>query len=300
MAPTRRRSLIAVLSAAFAYGVFLAGLAWAVTFLADLQLPRGIDHGGRRSTASAVMVDLALLLLFAVQHSSMARAGFKGWLARWLPAPMERSTYVFTASTVLLLLFWQWQPVSTTVWHLQHAAAGALWAVYALGWLIAIGSTFMIDHFDFFGLSKAYRYSRDEPDTPAPFVERWLYAWVRHPLMLGLLLAFWATPHMTTGHLLFAAAATGYIVVGVRFEERDLERELGHIYRDYASRVPALLPVRRPTPSRRLEATVGGKKVQTVAEPRSSSTSCPFAKPHWPSRTKEVQRRDVMTPWPRW
>ena len=277
MASTQPRRLIALLYAAVAYAAFLVASAWAVTFLADWQLPRGIDHGTRQALPTAVTVDLALLALFALQHSVMARSGFKRWLVRFLPAPMERSTYVLAASAFLLLLFWQWQSVATPVWDLHNAVgSGAIWCVYVLGWLIAIGSTFMIDHFDFFGLRRAYRYSRREPATPMRFVERWLYGWVRHPLMLGLLMAFWATPRMTAGHLLFAFSATAYIAVGGRFEEHDLERELGEVYLDYAERVPALLPLCRPTSWRRSEATVAATEAGNVAEARFSSTSSSF------------------------
>jgi protein-S-isoprenylcysteine O-methyltransferase Ste14 len=208
-----------------AYVAFLAATAWAVTFLADLQLPRGIDHGTRQPAAFAALIDLALLLLFAIQHSVMARAEFKRRLARWMPSWMERSTYVLTASLALLLLFWQWRPVGRPIWDLHHVAAGPIWALFALGWLLAVSSTFMVDHFDFFGLRRAYLHARPIPDAPTPFQERWLYAWVRHPMMLSLLVAFWATPRMTVGHLIFAVAATGYIAVGVQFEERDLRRE---------------------------------------------------------------------------
>jgi protein-S-isoprenylcysteine O-methyltransferase Ste14 len=254
MGTTRLVRGIAVSYGVLAYAAFLAALAWAVTFLADLPLPRGIDHGVGHPAVLAVGVDLALLLLFAVQHSVMARAGFKQWLSRRLPAPMERSTYVLATSVLLLLLFWRWQTLPRPVWELHNPASGVLWTLCALGWIIAIGSTFMIDHLDFLGLSRVVGYSRQKALEPGPFVERWLYAWVRHPLMLGLLLAFWATPRMSLGHLVFAAAATGYIAVGVRFEEHDLKRELGEVYNDYARRVPALLPIRRP--SRSLDATL--------------------------------------------
>jgi protein-S-isoprenylcysteine O-methyltransferase Ste14 len=247
MSRTRLLGLATVVYALAAYAAFLAATAWTVTFLADLQLPHGIDHGERHSAAFAVVIDLALLLFFGVQHTVMARAGFKRWLSRWATPPVERSTYVLATSLVLLLLFWQWQPVGSPIWDVHHVAAGAIWAACTLGWLVAISSTYMVDHFDFLGLSKAYRYARGGPAAAAPFREWWLYAWVRHPMMLGMVLAFWATPRMTASHLLFAAGATGYIAVGVHFEERDLERELGEVYRDYADRVPAFLPVRRPT-----------------------------------------------------
>lgn len=276
MERTRTSGLTVVGYAVLAYAAFLVASAWAVTFLADVQLPRGINHGTQQpaglAVAVAIAVDLALLLLFALQHSVMARSGFKHWAARWIPPHVERSTYVLATSLVLLLLFWQWQPVGTPIWDLHGVAAGAIWALYALGWLIAIGSTFMVDHLDVFGLRRAYRYARSRRHPPAAFQERWLYGWVRHPLMLGLLVAFWATPRMTAGHLLFATASTGYILVGVQFEEHDLEHELGDLYRDYASRVPAFLPVRRPTESRQREAT-GASDALMVEQPSCSSAS---------------------------
>jgi protein-S-isoprenylcysteine O-methyltransferase Ste14 len=225
-----------------AYGAFLAATAWSTAFLADWQLPRGIDHGARHPAAAAVAVDLALLLLFAVQHTAMARAGFKAWLTRRVPHGLERSTYVLASSAVLALVLAARQPIGGSVWDLHGVAAGAAWTAFAIGWTIAISSTFMIDHLDFLGLRAAHRHARGLARVAPPFRERWLFALVRHPLMLGLLIAFWSTPHLTGGHLLFAAASSGYIAVGIRFEERDLHRELGDVYADYAERVPALVP----------------------------------------------------------
>jgi protein-S-isoprenylcysteine O-methyltransferase Ste14 len=248
MASPRPRAVATLAYSVVAYASFLATTAWAATFLADRQLPRGIDHGARPSAVVAVAVDLLVLLLFAVQHTVMARAGFKAWLTRRLPAGLERSTYVLAASLVLALAFWAWRPIGGQVWDLHGAAATAVWAVFAAGWLIAISSTFMIDHLDFLGLRGAHRHATGRPQVPPPFRERWLFAWVRHPLMLGLVLTFWATPRMTGGHLLFALASTGYIAVGVQFEERALRAELGDVYRDYADRVPAIIPRRRPRP----------------------------------------------------
>jgi len=276
MQRTRIRGLTTVGYAVLAYAAFVASSVWAVTFLADVQLPRGIDHGARRPAAVAVGVDLALLLVFALQHSVMARRSFKSRLARWLPVHAERSTYVLATSLVLLLLFWQWQAISAPIWDLHGVVAGALWIVCASGWMLAVGSTFAVDHLDFFGLRRAYQHARGRRHRPAPFQEGWLYGWVRHPLMLGLLVAFWATPRLTAGHLLFALAATGYIVVGVRFEEHDLEHELGDVYRDYAARVPAFCPVRR----RRADAALA----VAPPPPSSSSESIRVATPVTPDR----------------
>jgi protein-S-isoprenylcysteine O-methyltransferase Ste14 len=248
MAPSRLRSAAGVGYSVVAYTAFLLSTGWAAAFLADRRLPRGVDHGARHPAVVAIAVDLGLLLVFAVQHTVMARAGFKAWLGRRVPPALERSTYVLASSTALALLFAGWQPLGGEVWDVHGVAAGVLWGVFGLGWTVAISSTFMIDHWDFLGLGRAYRHARGEPPTAPAFRERWLFAWVRHPLMLGLLVTFWATPRLSGGHLLFAVAASAYVAVGVRFEERDLRRELGEVYADYVERVPAIVPTRRPRP----------------------------------------------------
>src|SRR6185369_17594717 len=176
---------------------------------------------------TAVAVDLFLLLLFAVQHTVMARPWFKRRWARIVPVPAERASFVLAASLVLALLFWLWRPVGPVVWSLSGPGANALWAVYAAGWVIALSSTFLISHFDLFGVRQAYLHARGQAYRPPPFTERGLYRRVRHPLMTGFLVVFWAAPTMTAGHLLFAAAATGYVGVGIAFEERDLIAGLG-------------------------------------------------------------------------
>jgi methanethiol S-methyltransferase len=235
-----------VIYAGLAYLSFVAAAGWAVAFLAGLPRRHSVDGGGAAGPAwAALLVDGGLLLVFAVQHSVMARAGFKRWLARVLPPAAERSTFVLAASISLLLLFGLWQPLPGTVWRVSAQPwAAAIWVVYAVGWIIAVASTFMIDHLDFLGLRQAgpLAHRGPGPYQPPAFTERWLYAWVRHPMMVGLLITFWATPWMTAGHLFFAVAASGYIAVGVRFEERDLHRQLGEVYSEYAGRVPALVP----------------------------------------------------------
>jgi methanethiol S-methyltransferase len=229
--------------AGLAYASFTVSSLWAAGFLAGAGAPTTVDGTARLPAGAALAVDASLLLVFAAQHTVMARAGFKARLARVLPAAAERSTYVLATSAALLLLLWQWQPVPASVWHLAAQPwAGLVWALYAAGWLIALGSTFMVDHLDFLGLRQARQHASGKLYTSPPFTERWLYAWVRHPMMLGLLITFWATPAMTAGHLFFALAAAGYIAVGLRFEERDLIRNLGRDYCDYAERVPALIP----------------------------------------------------------
>ena len=234
---------VALAYAGIAYASFVLAAAWAVGFLAGRGAPTSVDGPVRVAAWQAVLVDLGLLGLFAVQHSVMAREGVKARLSRVMPPGLERSTFVLATGLVLLLLFWQWEPLRGTVWDLDGPVLRALvWAVFGAGWAIAVAATFMVDHLDFLGLRQAVGHVRGRPPTPPPFGERRLYAWVRHPMMLGLLLAFWATPTMSTGHLLFAVAASGYIAVGLHFEERDLRRQLGRTYEDYAARVPAVLP----------------------------------------------------------
>jgi protein-S-isoprenylcysteine O-methyltransferase Ste14 len=238
---TRSRGLL-LAYAGVAYLSFLAVTAWAVGFLADLSwAPTTVDGPSRSPAWSALLVNGALLLAFAVHHSVAARPGVKRRMARVLPAAAERSTYVLVASALLALIFWQWRPMPGTIWAVDGPPWVALLRLlFALGWVIAVAATFMIDHWDFVGLRQAHWSAGAYP--PPRFTERWLYAWVRHPLMLGLLVAFWATPRMTVSHLVFALAGTGYIAVGLFFEERDLRRTLGAAYLDYADRVPAVLP----------------------------------------------------------
>ena len=228
------------------YAVFVVVTGYAIGFFADAGVPKGIDQGPRSPWPLAVAIDLLLLLLFAAQHTVMARPWFKRRWTRLVPGPAERATFVLCASLLLALLFWQWRPVSGTVWHLSGPAAGVLLGVYAAGWVLAVGSTFIIDHFDLFGVRQAYLHARGAAYRPPPFTQRGLYRYIRHPLMAGFVIIFWAAPAMTLGHLLFAAAATGYIGVGITFEERDLRRDLGEPYRAYRRRVPALIPALGP------------------------------------------------------
>ena len=231
--------------AVLAYASFVLAVAWGISFLADLRVAPVIDRAGHPPAWPAALADLALLGLFAIQHSVMARRGFKSWLAARLPAAAERSTYVLASSVILLAAFWQWQPLPAVIWQVSGQPwAGLIWALYGFGWAVAVAATFVVDHLDFLGLKQAGWRASGRAYEPPSFTTRWLYSCVRHPLMTGLIVAFWATPAMTAGHLLFAAAGTGYILVGIRFEERDLRRDLGSSYERYAERVPALVPVR--------------------------------------------------------
>ena len=228
---------------------FNAVMVWAVAFLAGVVVPRTIDGPHRVGTATAVTVDLGLLLLFALQHSVLARRSAKAWLRRWVPAALERTAYVLATDVCLALLFLLWQPFGGSVWHVTGPAAWLLWGLCAAGWLLAVVATSAIDQLELTGLRQA-GWGRRAAEPVSELQTGGLYAVVRHPLMTGLVLAFWATPTMTAGHLLFALANTAYILVALQFEERDLIAEFGATYQDYRRRVPMLVPrlfVRRQT-----------------------------------------------------
>ncbi|MGK7312145.1 MAG: methanethiol S-methyltransferase [Candidatus Longimicrobiales bacterium M2_2A_002] len=227
-----------------AYGIFLASFGYGILFVADVWVPKSIDTGGRASLGTALLVDTALLLLFALQHSGMARQGFKRWWTRIVPKPIERSTYVLFASLALILLLVFWQPIPDVVWHVSWGPARvALWMLFGLGWAILFAATFMIGHADLFGLRQVwYDFTgRDRPEDR--FRVPGLYRVIRHPILTGFLIAFWATPTMTVGHLLFAGGTTAYILVAVQLEERDLVARFGDRYREYRRQVPAFFPL---------------------------------------------------------
>ncbi|MEO7350418.1 MAG: isoprenylcysteine carboxylmethyltransferase family protein [Marmoricola sp.] len=236
-----RRPAHLFLSAA-AWSGFVVVTVWTMAFLTGLVIQWTIDGPVRTTTARAVAVDLLLLLLFAVQHSVMARRQVKSWLSRRIPTALERTSYVLATDICLALLLVLWQPWGDQVWHVEGAGAAILWSLFAVGWVLAIAATFAIDHLELLGLRQAGWAAPRDPGLTTDLYVGGLYAVVRHPLMTGLVLAFWATPRMSASHLLFALAATGYIAVGMRFEERDLRKSFGASYDDYAARVPALLP----------------------------------------------------------
>lgn len=239
----RSPRIAALLYGALSYLGFLGAFLYLVGFVVDVGVPRSVDHAIAAPIGQAVVIDLGLLLVFALQHSVMARPAFKRWWTRYIPAPIERSTYVLLSSAALVLLYWQWRSIDVTVWHVDSAPARlVIYAIGGLGWLIALASTFMIDHFELFGLRQVLHNLLSKPQEQSAFRVVLLYRLVRHPLMLGFLLAFWAAPTMTAGHLLFAAAITVYILIAVQFEERDLVEALGEQYRRYRVRVPMLLP----------------------------------------------------------
>lgn len=228
---------------ATAYLLFLAAFLYLVGFVGNFLVPRTVDRGLSAPVGQAVLVDVLLLAAFGVQHSVMARPAFKAWWTRFVPSSIERSTYVLLSSAVLVLLYWQWRTLPAVIWDVwQPAGRLTLWTLFWLGWVIALVSTFMVSHFDLFGLRQVYLAWRGKPYTHIGFHARWLYRLVRHPLMLGFVIAFWAIPTMTAGHLLFSIAMTGYILVATQLEERDLVAVLGDQYREYRRTVPMLVP----------------------------------------------------------
>jgi protein-S-isoprenylcysteine O-methyltransferase Ste14 len=254
----------------FSYGlicylVFLATFVYAIGFIGNLIVPKSIDSGPEGSFIQALLVNAALLGLFAMQHSVMARQWFKRAWTRLIPEPVERSTYVLFSSLALLLMFHQWRPMGGVIWEVDNATVRAvIYGLFALGWSTVLASTFLIDHFDLFGLRQAYLYLRGREYTSLKFRTPGLYRLVRHPLYLGWLLVFWSAPTMTVAHLLFALATTGYILIAIQWEERDLTRLYGNEYRQYRQRVPMILPWRSGK-NRELAVTSGPNSAASSA-----------------------------------
>ncbi|MBW2242378.1 MAG: isoprenylcysteine carboxylmethyltransferase family protein [Deltaproteobacteria bacterium] len=227
----------------FSYVLFLGVFLYLIGFIGGFIVPKTLDSGVQGPVFQAVLINLGLLGLFAVQHTIMARSGFKKWLIRFIPAATERSLFVLVTNLILIATVWQWRPLPGVLWEVEGVAATALWTLFFVGWGIVLLSTFLIDHFDLFGLKQTFFYATGRPYAGPEFKEHLLYKVVRHPLMLGFLVTFWAAPVMTMSRFFFAAVCTGYILLALYIEERTLVELHGDDYRDYQQRVRMLIPV---------------------------------------------------------
>jgi protein-S-isoprenylcysteine O-methyltransferase Ste14 len=238
---------LALLYGITAYLFFVVTFAYAAAFVAGVFVSKTIDTGPASAPLTAAAIDLGLMALFAVQHSVMARQSFKRWWTKFVPPVLERSTYVLASSLVLALLVWQWRPIPVAVWSVQDPLfAAVIWCLAVLGWIIVALSTFLISHFELFGLAQVMRNLANRAPQAPEFRTPLLYRFVRHPLYLGFAIAFWATPVMSAGHLLFAVATTAYIFLGASLEERDLVGFFGEQYRRYQAKVPMIFPWKKP------------------------------------------------------
>jgi protein-S-isoprenylcysteine O-methyltransferase Ste14 len=234
---------IAFLYGVVCYAIFFLTFLYLVGFLSNLLVPRSIDVGLAATTLTALTINFALIALFGIQHTVMARPEFKKKWAKIVPTSIERSTYVLITSVILILLYWQWRPMTILVWEAEAAwLQYLLWAVFFGGFGLVLLSTFVIDHFDLFGLRQVWLNFRQKTYTHSPFKVTFFYKFVRHPLYVGWIMSFWGTPRMTVGHLLFAVGMTAYILIAIRYEERDLVHFLGDDYSRYREKVPMLIP----------------------------------------------------------
>jgi methanethiol S-methyltransferase len=235
---------------AFFYGIiahagFLVVFLYLVGFLGNFAVPKSIDSGQTEPFGKALFINVILLGIFGIQHSVMARQGFKRWWTKVVPRHIERTTYVLISDLLVVLLLWQWRPMTGVIWDVEPMGALLLWGLFGAGWLMIVLASFMTDHFDLSGTRQVYLHLRGRDYSPLKFTATGFYKYVRHPLMLGWITAFWSTPHMTVGHLVFAIGTTAYILIAIRIEERDLVRFHGEAYENYRRRVSMLLPFKK-------------------------------------------------------
>jgi len=238
------KKVVILIYGALAYIIFLIAFLYAIGFVGNVIVPKSIDSGTETTLLSSIFINVVLLSVFALQHSIMARPAFKKWFTTIFSPATERSTYILLSSLALLLIYWQWQPITTIVWKTESTIAiYMLTGIYFSGWLIVLLSTFMINHFELFGLAQIFDNLKNK-QTPNPkFQTNYLYKIVRHPIMLGFIIAFWATPTMTVGHLLFTIVTTIYILIAVKYlEEKDLRKFIGEKYETYQKEVPMIIP----------------------------------------------------------
>lgn len=257
------KRLIVFIYGIISYLLFLGAFLYAIGFVGNLLVPKSIDSGETGALGMSLLINALILGLFAVQHSIMARPWFKEILTKIIPQAAERSTFVLFTSLIFFLMFWQWRPLGDIVWQFESGAAYmALTAFFWIGWAVVLVSTFLVNHFDLFGLQQITSYLNKKEVKEPEFTDRSLYKYVRHPIMLGFLIAFWATPTMSVGHLFFTVMCTGYIIAGVWFEEADLKRHFGERYIQYCEEVPMLIPFtkfsrKKPSPQAEQQLSVG-------------------------------------------
>lgn len=224
------------------YLIFFVTFLYLIGFVGNLFVPKSVDLGGESLGGSALLINLGLIALFGLQHSIMARQGFKRWWTQYVPRPIERSTYVLLTSVILIVMFMQWRPMTDVIWSVDGMGGTVLWAGFGFGWLLVLASTFMVNHFELFGLSQVFQNFRQKVHVPPAFQVQWLYRIIRHPLYLGMIIGFWSIPHMTEGHLILAAGFTVYTLIGIRYEERDMAEFHGVAYEEYRAKVTMLVP----------------------------------------------------------